>query len=220
MKVSTDLKAGGLLVNAAGTAPSVSLQSRTFFTYSDVVQYQVIDDRDAVRLEGVLPVHERLTKAVPGAAAPLYLIAANPGMNGVAFDADQPWGVVAGNQGLGSNGPVPPLFLYVPPECEQFKLTCDSTSPNEGARVTVRRPDGAEAAVMDGEFDQPETRTVAVPPEGRGKVWTFTWGRPQSVKAALDDVVVTLDGALAPVLWPRADWAEKHGPRQADGQGK
>ena len=66
--------------------------------------------------------------------------------------------------------------------------------------------------MLDGEFDFPENRMVEVLPEHRGKVWSFTWDKPRTVPASLDDIIVTLSGNLAPLLWPNRDWAETCGP--------
>ena len=38
------------------------------------------------------------------------------------------------------------------------------------------------------------------------------WGNPQTVEASLDDMMLFLDGYLAPLLWQDRSWAEKHGP--------
>ena len=202
-----------VVVNEGGGAPAFWLRSKPVFTYADGVRVEVYDDRGGVRLRTHFSVGGELTREIPGPPAPFYLVAADPGMNGILFDADRPWGIVASAaHGLGSSGPVPPLFLYVPAECEKVTLTADAMSPNEGGRITLRAPAGAEAAVLDGEFDTPTSQAVPVPAEGRGKVWSLAWAAPQSVKASLDDVVLSLAGGLAPVLWKERAWAEKHGP--------
>ncbi len=205
-----------VVVGAATEAeapPTITARSKSYYRYIEGLSLQVIDDQAEVRLETVVPLGGEMSEAIPGPAAPFYLVIANPGYNGVIFDADRPWGVVAaGGRGLGTNGPVPQLYLYVPPECEAFKVTCDAPSPNEGGRVTILDPDGTEALVMDGEFDKAATEEIGVPAQQRGKVWSFTWAKPQTVKANLDDIAVSLDGYLAPLLWPNPSWAEKHGP--------
>jgi len=201
-----------LVVSPASVVPAITLASRSFHTYADALSAEVLDADSVPRLTLSLPLGETWRGPVPGPGSPLYLVVVRPGMNGVAFAADRPWGVVAGDAGLGSNGPVPELFLYVPEDCARFTLTCSATSPNEGARVVLTAPDGATALVLDGEFDRPDSREVAVPAPARGKVWSFTWAKPQSVPAGLDDVVLTLDGRLAPLLWPDRTWAKVHGP--------
>ncbi len=87
-----------------------------------------------------------------------------------------------------------------------------ATSPNEAGRVTVLRPDGSEALVMDGEFDEPLEQTIAVPEDARGRVWSLRWDDPQTVEGSLDDINVTIGGYVAPLLWPNADWAAEYGP--------
>lgn len=201
-----------LVVNDSTDTPTVAVQSRGFFTYADGLTLEILDNTANARLETRLPVGAALTRAIPGPAAPYYLLVAKPGMNGVVLDVDRPWGIVAGGMGVGSNGYVPRMFLYVPGGCEELVVTCHATSPNEGGRITVLDPDGRAALAMDGEFDAAQTETVSVPAPARGKVWSFTWDRPKTVKANLDDIVVTLDGQLAPLLWPSELWAADHGP--------
>ena len=202
-----------VVVNQGDHTPTISARSKSYYRYAEGLSLQVIDDQAEVRLETMLPLGADMSEAIPGAAAPFYLVIADPGYNGITFDADRPWGVVAaGRWGLGSNSVVPQMYLYLPPECESFSITCDAPSPNEGGRVTVFTPDGEERLVMDGEFDEAVTEEIAVPAEQRGKVWSLTWAKPQTVEAGLDDIALFLDGYLAPLLWPDASWAEKHGP--------
>lgn len=201
-----------LIVNPAAAAPTVTLASRGFHTYSDPLSAEILDADSAPRQTLDLPLGETWHGVVPGPVSRLYLVVVRPGMNGAILSADQPWAVVAGGPGLGSNGPVPELFLYVPEGCERFRVTCTATSPNEGARVVLTAPDGSAALALDGEFDRPETHEVPVPAGARGSVWSFVWARPQSVPATLDDVVIALDGQLAPALWPQRVWAATYGP--------
>ena len=201
-----------VVVNPGPTAPVLTLTSRAFYTYADTLAATVSDPDGAVRLDLQVLLGTSWRGAIPGPVAPLYLVTARPGMNGVIFGADRPWGVVANGAGLGSNGPVPVLYLYVPPECAAFTVTCAAASLNEGARLTVCQPDGTAALVLDGEFDRPETREITGPAPARGQVWSLAWAAPQSVKAALDDVETTITGPLAPLLWPEREWAASHGP--------
>jgi len=202
-----------VVVNDAGGAPKLSVKSKGFFTYPHGLALQVIDDRSAVRFQTRLALGAELSRGIPGPSAPRYLVIADPEMNGVIFGVDRPWGIVASaSHGMGSSGAVPQMFVYIPPECERFTVTAHAPSPREGGRVTVSRPDGAEALVLDGEFDTPLTKAVTVPADQRGKVWSLRWSKPQTAAAALDDIVVSLDGSLAPLLWKERAWAQKHGP--------
>lgn len=202
-----------VVVNDAELAPTITARSKSYFRYAEGLALQVIDDEAEVRLETLLPVGADLTEQVPGALAPYYLVIAEPGYNGVIFDADRPWGIVAaGRWGLGTNGAVPQMYLYVPPECESFKVTCHAPSPREGGRVTILDPDGADVAVVDGEFDTATEDTIEVQAEHRGRAWSLIWGKPQTAEASLDDMMLFLDGYLAPLLWQDRGWAEKHGP--------
>jgi len=201
-----------VIVNSGDTAPTFSVQSKPFFRYTDGLGLEVIDNQTTPRLEKALPIGAQVKIAIPGPVAPYYLVIAKPGMNGAAFAADRPWGVVAGGRGVGSNGPVPRMYLYVPTECGSFNVACHAPSPREGGRLTVLKPDGTEALTMDGEFDTAETRSIPVPSEHRGKVWSLAWGKPRTTEAGLDDIEVTIDGRLAPLLWPDRAWAAKHGP--------
>ena len=104
------------------------------------------------------------------------------GSNGVVFACNRPWAVYAGGRGgVGSNGPVPEMYLYVPQVTERFVLRVQANSPNEGGRVVLHRPDGAEAFVFDGELDVEERAEIEVPPACRGAAWSLTWHDPQTV---------------------------------------
>jgi len=201
-----------LVVNDSTGAPTVTVESRGFFTYADSLRLEVIDDVPSSRFETRLPVGSVLTKQIPGPAARYYLLTVKPGMNGAVIDVDRPWGIVAGGKGVGTNGYAPQMFLYVPNECNELVVTCHAPSPNEGGRIAVLGPDGGTARVMDGEFDSAQTTSIPVAAQDRDKVWSLTWDRPQTVEASLDDIVVTLKGTLAPLLWPSREWAAKHGP--------
>lgn len=201
-----------VVVNDTDSAPTVSARSKSFFRYPEGLALEVIDDQAVVRLQTMLPLGTEVSKQIPGPVAPFYLVVAKPGMNGVVFDADRPWGIVVGNQGMGSNGAVPRMYLYVPQDCPRFTITCLANSPNEGGRVTVLKPDGADAVALDGEFDSSESREIRVLPEHRGKVWSFIWAKPRTVTASLDDLVVILTGNFAPLLWQKREWAVTCGP--------
>lgn len=201
-----------VVVNTGDTPPVITLISRPFHTYADALAADVWAPEAVLRRTVNVALGKEESGPIPGPAAPLYLVEARPGMNGVVFLADRPWGVAADEQGLGTNGAVPALYLYVPEGCTALRARCQAGSPNEGARVSILRPDGAEAHVFDGELDSPETAEIPVPQDGRGKVWAVTWERSRSVPAALDDVVLALDGRLAALLWPERSWAETLGP--------
>lgn len=202
-----------VIVNDADGLPSIKVQSRAYYTYPDDLEVQVIDDQSRVIAERIVAMGGSMELTVPGPPVPLYLAMASPGMNGVIFDCDRPWGIVAaGSYGLGSSGKAPPLHLYVPPECEQLAIKAQATSPREGIRLVVTDSTGAEVLVIDGEADALVQEDVTVAPAERGKVWTLTLSDPQSCDARLDDIQLWVEGYVAPLLWPDAQWAATHGP--------
>ncbi len=202
-----------LVINDDLGTPTIGVESRGYYTYGQALEVLVTDDQAATRLRAYIPLRDSRTMTIAGEPAPIYLVTARPGYNGVIFECDHPWGVAAtGTWGLGSNGRVPQMYIYLPPECEEMNIKALATSPREAGRITVLRPDGSEALVMDGEFDTAEERAVAVPAEMRGQVWSITWAKPQSVPGSLDDINVTVSGYLAPLLWINPDWAQAHGP--------
>ncbi|MGD9495526.1 MAG: hypothetical protein AB7Y46_04350 [Armatimonadota bacterium] len=194
------------------SGPTITMTCRGFFTYATGLTAVVTDPEGRVRLRASVPVDQTLQRQIPGEPADLYLVSAEMGSNGVIFSSDRPWAVYAGGPvGVGSNGPVPEMYVYVPEATERFTLRVWANSPNEGGRVTLHYPDGAEALVMDGEFDAEEAREVPVSPEGRGAVWSLTWDQPQTVEAHLEDINVFVDGDLTPLLWIAREWAEQFG---------
>ncbi len=201
-----------VIVGDAETAPTITMECRSFFARTSGMNVEVSDPDGEVRLKTSALVGQSLTKQVPGEPAELYLVSANQGSNAVIFDCDRPWAVYAGGRiGVGANGPVPEMFLYVPEETERFTLRISAVSPQEGGRVTLHRPDGSEALVMDGEFDAEEQQEVEVPEELRGQAWSLTWATPQTVDARLEDINVFVEGDLTPLLWIERGWAEEFG---------
>jgi len=202
-----------VVVNEGDGTPTISAQSRAYYTYPDDLEVQVIDDHSRIVLERIVAMDGSMEQQIPDEPAPLYLVLAEPGMNGVIFGADRPWGVVAaGSYGLGSSGKAPVLYLYVPPECEQLNINARATSPREGIRLVVTDSQGGEVLVIDGEADALVEEQMAVPESERGKVWTFTLSDPQTAEARLDDIQLWVEGYVAPLLWPDAAWAGTHGP--------
>jgi hypothetical protein len=201
-----------VVINTADTAPTITAQSKGFYTYTDRLRLQILDDASMERFASGVGVGGRLEIAIPGPVAPLYLVFAAPGINGVTIEADRPWGVVAGGgHPLGSNGTVPEMYLYVPGDCLTFDVTVQANSPREGARVSVIDPQGSVRLTMDGEFDAADTETVWVPDHINAGIWSIKWDKPQTVEAGLDDATFSIDGELAPLLWPRKEWAQQHG---------
>jgi len=195
-----------------GAAPTMTLETRAFFTYAEGVSVAITDPDGNVEFEGMAPLGDTLTTTIEDADADAYMVRAEPGMNGVVFSANVPWCVFAGGQwGLGSNGDVPPMYLWVPPDCEQFTVAALAESPGESGRIVVEDPAGEQAAVMDSTFDQREETVIDVPAEQRGAVWTLRWSAPEVAEGALSDINTFVGGELTPVLWPTKQWAADYG---------
>ncbi|MEA3400419.1 MAG: hypothetical protein U9R79_04165 [Armatimonadota bacterium] len=201
-----------VIVGDGERAPTVSVQVRSFFDKTQGLKLEVSDPAGSIRLNTTVMVGEQATRRIPGEPAELYLASANMDSNGIVFSCDRPWAVyAAGRTGLGSNGAVPEMYLYVPEETEAFTVRVSAVSPNEGGRVTLHHPDGSVALVMDGEFDTEEERQVEVPEALRGRAWSLTWAEPQTADASLQDINVYIEGPLTPLLWIEREWAEAHG---------
>lgn len=201
-----------VVVGDGQAPPTIDLQARQYYANAGALSALVTDPAGETRLQVLVPMGERAARAIAGPPAELYLVTTEMAINGVVFGADRPWAVYAGGTvGFGSNGPVPEMYLWVPPDTDSFALRVRANSPNEGGRVVLHRPDGTEALVFDGELDAEQRQEVEVPPDGRGAVWSLTWARPETVQANLDDINVFVEGALTPLLWPERDWAAAHG---------
>ena len=193
-------------------APTIRMDTRPFYTYGEGVTVDVSDGAGNVLFEGMAPLGQSLERTVPTNGSGALLVVAEPGYNGIVFSADAPWCVYAGGVwGIGSNRAVPPMSLWVPPDCERFTVRAHAPSPGESARVMVSDPSGTEVAALDGELDEPEEVAVEVPEAQRGAVWTLSWGGPQTAAGSLDDLNTFVSGELTPVLWPTAEWAEEFG---------
>lgn len=193
-------------------APTIRVDTRPFYTYGEGVTIEIDDRAGNVLFEGMAPLGQSLERTVATGGSDALLVVADPGYNGIVFSADAPWCVyVGGMWGLGTNRAVPPMSLWVPPDCMRFTVRAHAPSPGESGRVMVSDPSGTEVAVLDGELDEPEEIEVEVPAEQRGAIWTLSWGAPQTAGGSLDDLNTFVSGELTPVLWPTAEWAEEFG---------
>lgn len=201
-----------VVVGDGETAPTITLTAREYYPNSNAMSVQVTDPEGETRLRFLVPMGETVSRPIPGPPVDRYLVSVEMALNGVIFAADRPWAVYAGGRvGVGSNGPVPEMYLWVPPTTERFVTRVRANSPGEGGRVVLHRPDGTEALVFDGELDAEERAEVEVPADCRGAVWSLTWANPQTVPARLDDINVFVEGDLVPLLWPERAWAAEHG---------
>lgn len=205
-----------VIVSDLPQPPRVQLETKQYYVYADPLRLNVYAETGERLWNELVPVGGTFQRQLPAGPRTdglgFYLLEADPGMNGATFSSDQPWAVLGSpNHQMGVNGPGPQLFFYVPPECAEFTLGAQSVSPNEGGRIVICDSQGREAAVLDGELDAEQTAKVTVPPEGRGGIWSLAWSKPQTAKAALDDLNFWLDGDLTPLLFPQREWAEKHG---------
>jgi len=200
-----------LVWNESGTSPRVSLQGVKYGKYTDGLQYRMVNADSRVLKKGEVGAGERVEVSdLPPSAR--YLVAADPGYNGVVFAVDRPYGIVARQSyPLGLNHPSGCLYFYVPPACRSFRVGVQCASPKEGARIVVRRPDGSQAAEFDGELDEVILREVTVPEECPGSVWALEFLEPTAPGTYVDDVNVFLEGELPPLVAPRKDWAARIG---------
>jgi hypothetical protein len=195
-----------------GEAPRVSLETRAFYHYADGVTVAITDPEGDLRFEGMAPLGQSLEATMEGEPAHAFMVTAEPGMNGIVFHANTPWCVfVGGRWGLGSNNDVPPMYLWVPPDCEQFTVAGLGESPGESGRIMIDDPSGEQVAVMDDTFDERQETLIEVSEEHRGAVWTLRWSDPREAEGGLDDINTFVEGALTPVLWPSPEWAEEYG---------
>jgi len=111
-----------LVWNDAKEPPTFTLGSKQFGKYPDTLSYQVIDADSRMLAEGEVPLNSR-QKITGLSPSPKYLVAADPGYNGVTIETAQPYGIVGSRQHpLGLNRPMGCLFLYVPAGCDRFGI--------------------------------------------------------------------------------------------------
>jgi len=206
-----------LIWRAGPSSPHVKLDAVGVGRYTDPLRYQVIDARSRVLATDQLP-RDSSVELGDLPESDLYLVYANPGLNGVRVAVDRPYGIVADpKRRLGLNRPKGELFFYVPPACTAFRVVAQSESPKEGGRVQVFNPDGACAGEAEGELDEPTAIAVRVAAAHRGAVWSMRFGRPVTPGLFLDDLNVHLDGALPHLVTPRAEWARDLVPQLPTG---
>lgn len=196
-----------LVWNSTDESPNIELKCVGIGRYTDVLSYQVIDADSRPLVEEQMA---RDTSCRMGRLplSRLYLVQADPGLNGVLFSVDRPYGIVASERRrLGLNKPRGRLFFYVPPTCGRFRIVAQSNSPREGGRVEVCAPDGSIAGTVDGELDEPTVVDVSVPAERRGRVWSLAFKKPTTPGVYLDDLNVHLEGDLPHLVVPRLEWA-------------
>ncbi|MEW6357175.1 MAG: hypothetical protein AB1696_12675 [Planctomycetota bacterium] len=200
-----------LVWNDGKESPKFTLVSKQFGKYPDGLTYQVIDAESKVLAEGQIPYDaKRDVSQLP--LSPKYLVAADPGMNGMTLATDRPYGIVGGKlHPLGLNHPIGRLFLYVPADCAEFTIVASSASPREGGWVKVLRPDGQLAGEAEGEMDNDTLIKIAVAEDDRGKVWAVEFDKPKTEGVGLDDLNLCVEGKLAPLFIPKKEWAERYG---------
>ncbi|NOZ21610.1 MAG: hypothetical protein GXP25_11060 [Planctomycetes bacterium] len=200
-----------LVWNDQKKSPTFTLITKRFGKYHDGLSYQVIDAESNVLAEGQIPYNSKRNIA-PLPFSPKYLIAADPGYNGMTMQTDRPYGIVGSKQHpLGLNHPTGRLFLYVPAGCTEFTIVAKSASPREGAWVKVLRPDGQLAGEAEGELDGDTPIKITVPDDCRGKVWAVEFDKPKTPNVGLDDLNLFVEGKLAPLFIPKKEWAERYG---------
>lgn len=142
---------------------------------------------------------ERRTLVIePAEPGGIYLLLVDPGRNAVEFEADAPLTVIAAGGVADVMSQVRPLYFQVPAGVTRFELTATANSPNETAKVTVYRPDGAAAGELIGELDTPETLMIDVPAGAAPGIWRLEVGRAPT--GGLDDVKLRFDPQIPPQL--------------------
>ena len=196
-----------LIWGSGRSSPRIKLRCVGFYIYPAALEYQVIDSRSHVLVsDQIARGTSTELKGLP--LSRLYLVYANPGLNGVDFGVDRPYGIVADTtRPLGLNKPQGRLFFYVPTGCNRFRVVVQSNSPREGGRVEVCSPDGQRVGEADGELDEPTPIKVQAPESCQGRVWSLRLMKPTAKGLHLDDLNVHLEGELPHLVAPKAEWA-------------
>lgn len=132
-----------------------------------------------------------------------------PGIYGVVGDAQlNCWNISAPNHAWAIRTPVhlmsriPPQYFWVPAGIEQFSVTGNANSTVETATMTIRDPDGKQAAQVTtvDTTDGSATAQVRAPKRFQGKVWSIVLSK--GAIGHLEDVSISLGEKLLPYLSP------------------
>src|SRR4030042_5256099 len=93
-----------VIVSDLPQPPRLHLETKQYYTYSDPLRVTVYSQQGDKVLGTAIPVGGTWDGVLPEPVAPLYLVQADPGMNGATFDCDRPWGVMgSANHRMGVN---------------------------------------------------------------------------------------------------------------------
>ena len=102
-----------------------------------------------------------------------------------------------------------PLYFYVPKGTTYFNIWVQADVPGEGARVTIRTPDGKTVYDENGDFDARTKVQLHVPKGLDAAAWSIQISKPATRGIYLDDVAVELGRHLPPFLATRPEWAAR-----------
>ncbi|MBU0609966.1 MAG: hypothetical protein KKI08_18925, partial [Armatimonadetes bacterium] len=74
-----------VIVSDLPQPPRLHLETKQYYTYTDPLRLTVFSQQGDRLLHTAVPVGSSLDRLLPGPVAPLYLVQADPGMNGAAF---------------------------------------------------------------------------------------------------------------------------------------
>jgi len=196
----------------AGETITIDLESipKASYLYGDDLLVEVIDPASERPLRELVPVSSTVSLEYPVTMDGTHAVRLASGQNTVrAQIAGAPWALVAWkNVPINISGAMSPLFFKVPAEIEEFSISLSASVTGEAAEVTILGPDGDVVLNEVGDYDTPETLTVAVPEGADDAVWELWITDPADDGLNLDDVQLYLAGRVPPFLSPNRDDVE------------
>lgn len=199
-----------------GPAPvPVRLESRAYgdrhgdHVYSDSPEIALLDASGLALEESSGRLGETLTMAVPASAAPFVLLRLAPGGNYLQASLAAPHAMVATPSApLHCVGGLSRQYFLVPRGVTTAAVWFHAISVGEAGRALVYRPDGALAAELEDDFNEPTPLEFQVPEGLDGQVWSVVLEAPRRPEWRVDDCAIWLAATLPGLLSPEPAWAE------------
>lgn len=199
-----------------GPAPvPVRLESRVYgdrhgdHVYSDPPEAALLDETGLVLEEFSGRLGETLTMAVPASTASFFLLRLAPGGNYLRASLAAPHAMVATPSApLHCVGGLSRQYFLVPRGVSTAAVWFHAVSVGEAGRALVYGPDGAVAAELEDDFNEPTPLAFEVTEGLDGQVWSVALEAPRRPEWTVDDCAVWLGATLPGLLSPEPGWSE------------
>jgi len=146
---------------------------------------------------GHTPLDEPAEVRQPAGKAGLYTLVLDTGQNAARFHAENRHVCLLGPR-MHLLGAQPRAYLLPMPGAKRIRLALESPSPGETARITLRDPDGNEAARADTVASERVEVTAEVSQANRDRPWSIDLGKADT--GSCEDMTLEIVAGAVPLL--------------------